>query len=152
MASPTIQLSQTSQGGLPGGGDISAEPRGMRRGVRGRGRQKSITEKALGVGPSPPRPALLPISVSAQRSPSHKGLPCPYGPRLSLSIPWPRARLSDFLTSPWSLSSSTSPTRDALVDGGLPAPSCLPLQTSAPGGRDSTCLLLHLHSCGAGTQ
>ena len=98
----------------------------MRRGVRGRGGQKSITEKALEVGPSPPLPALLPISVSAQRSPSHKGLPCPCGPRLSVSIPWPRARLSDSLMSPCSLSSSTSPTWDTLVDGGLPAPSCTP--------------------------
>ena len=98
----------------------------MRRGVRGRGGQKSITEKALVLGPSPPLPALLPISVSAQRSPSHKGLPCPYSPRRSLSIPWPRARLSDSLMSPHSLSSSTSPTQDVLVGGGFPAPSCTP--------------------------
>ena len=32
----------------------------MRRGVRGRGGQKSITENALGMGPSPPLPAVHP--------------------------------------------------------------------------------------------
>ena len=58
--------------------------------------------------------------VSAQRSPSWRGLPCPH-----MALPIPTLE-GDARMSPCSLSSSTSPTWDALVDGGLPAPSCLP--------------------------